>query len=113
MRRLQTLKKKRNRRRAAAQALWEATCDGDFEKAKTAIQSAVTCIDIRRDTSTTKSMAPLHQACELGHVQIARLLIDSGANVNIKNGEGQTPLHCASQRGHFDIVELLLDAGVQ
>jgi len=89
MGRFQTLKKKRNRRRAAAQALWEATCDGDFETAKTAIQSAVTFIDIRKDTSTIKSMAPLHQACELGHVRIAKLLIDSVANVNIKNETGK------------------------
>jgi ankyrin repeat protein len=42
---------------------------------------------------------------------VAELLLESGANANLRNGEGQTPLHLATQLGDCDIMRLLLDRG--
>lgn len=37
-----------------------------------------------------------------GHAKIVQLLIENGADVNIKNNEGLTPLHAAADFGkHF------------
>lgn len=39
--------------------------------------------------------------------QITRLLVDAGANRNIKDRNGKTPLDHARQRGHHEIVKIL------
>ncbi|CAE7219946.1 ANKHD1, partial [Symbiodinium natans] len=46
-----------------------------------------------------------------GHLEIARLLLNAGADKNSHNRKAQTALMHASFQGHIDIVRLLLDAG--
>ena len=60
---------------------------------------------------------PLHFACFRGKPDIVRLLLDRGAQVNVKNQLGETPLHLLS-RGEYDspsdgvsVAELLLERG--
>jgi hypothetical protein len=54
---------------------------------------------------------PLHYAAEAGFVEIAKLLLDLGANVNAQNQQGQTPLYLAASEGHVALVRLLLERG--
>ncbi|KAG9399791.1 hypothetical protein AC1031_011214 [Aphanomyces cochlioides] len=51
-------------------------------------------------------------ACESGHFDVVKYLLDNGAALDMKSHHGQTPLHKASARGHLDIVKYLLDKGV-
>lgn len=46
-----------------------------------------------------------------GDKEIARLLIDNGADVNMRDEWGETPLRSASVSGNLDLVDLLLDEG--
>ena len=50
---------------------------------------------------------PLHLACEGGSEKIVQLLIDSGANINQTNNEGEVPAHVAVQYGFINIVKIL------
>lgn len=54
---------------------------------------------------------PLHIACVYGHFELARLLIEAGAEIESKTKYGYTALHLAAQYGHKLIIELLLERG--
>ena len=46
-----------------------------------------------------------------GHADVAKLLLDKGADVNAKTGKGKTALMMAAENGHADIVHALLGKG--
>ncbi len=54
---------------------------------------------------------PLISAAVFGKTEIARALIEAGAEVNLKNNEGSTPLHSAAFLCRLEIVEILLKNG--
>ena len=62
---------------------------------------------------------PLHSACYRGYTEIARVLINAGADVNavdeqirlFTNSWAFTPLLCALQDDFVDIAQLLIEAG--
>jgi ankyrin repeat protein len=53
---------------------------------------------------------PLHSAVA-GRSEVALLLIERGADVNVRQRHGWTPLHGAADHGDVDVVEALLAAG--
>lgn len=55
----------------------------------------------------------LYSASWRGHKDVAQLLIERGADVNIKNDRGSTPLHGAAGGGHEALVKLLLSHGAE
>ncbi|ELT99296.1 hypothetical protein CAPTEDRAFT_27724, partial [Capitella teleta] len=57
---------------------------------------------------------PLHEAANHGFADIVEALIDHGANVNDRGGEGCggiTPLHDACACGNSDVIRVLLNKG--
>ena len=56
-------------------------------------------------------------ACRLGKENLAKMLIQAGANVNAQvddrfsSSMNCAPLHCATEKGHIDICEMLLNNG--
>jgi hypothetical protein len=55
----------------------------------------------------------LHIACSNGNVELAQLLIDNGANFNLKTTSslGETPLHVCCKHGQSACAKLLLTVG--
>jgi ankyrin repeat protein len=54
----------------------------------------------------------LIKACEFGSLDIAKVLVDAGANINLKSKAGFTPLFYAVQKNHKPVVEYLISKGV-
>ena len=56
-----------------------------------------------------------HHASRFGHLEVSRLLVDHGANVNATHQNHQTPLDLSARidtgSGHLGIVKLLLERG--
>ena len=55
--------------------------------------------------------AGLHWAAKLGLAEMARLLIDNGADLDIRNHDGNTPLHWAAGEGQKELVVILIVHG--
>jgi len=56
-------------------------------------------------------VSPLAMAAMRGDLDLARLLLDKGAQVDARNADGSTPLHGAAFLGRVELLELLLDRG--
>jgi uncharacterized protein len=54
---------------------------------------------------------PLHSAVAANNNDIAKILLEAGANVNVVQVSGVTPLHSAAHHGNIEMIILLLEAG--
>lgn len=55
--------------------------------------------------------SPLHRACKSNSTDLAELLINSGADVNVRDIYGNTLLHLVASSGYTALVHLLLYFG--
>ena len=53
----------------------------------------------------------LHTCAEKGHLDVARAVIEAGADVNAKDNEGLTPLYMCALGGHLEVARALIEAG--
>jgi uncharacterized lipoprotein YajG len=56
------------------------------------------------------SSTPLITAATFGRTEIAKALIDAGADLSLKNSDGSTALHAAAFFCRVEIVQALIDA---
>jgi ankyrin repeat protein len=58
-----------------------------------------------------RQMMGLHSAVYFGVEELAKALIENGADVDSKDSHGRTPLSYAAWSGHEAVVKLLLEKG--
>jgi ankyrin repeat protein len=56
-------------------------------------------------------LSPLYMALAYGMVDAVQLLLDYGADVNVKDRYGWTPLHDAVSIRDYECIRILLDSG--
>lgn len=87
---------------AQASNLGDLVRNGDVAAVTSALDNGAAVNEIDGVTA-------LYIACEGGNVELAKLLINRGADVNLPVSWQRTPLYAANKAGHADIVKLLLD----
>ncbi len=92
---------------ACAAAIHKVVRDGDVREVSKLIATDRNLVNSRNELGST----PLHIAAGNPTPDIARLLLDNGADLNAKDNNGATPLHIAAFSGHKANVELLLARG--
>lgn len=65
------------------------------------------------DAASDEGISPLIAASSEGHLEVVKLLIAAGANVNGKDQDDTTALMAASARGHLDVVKELVAGGAK
>ena len=53
----------------------------------------------------------MHTAAREGEVDVVKVLLAAGADVEAKDEDGRTALHRAARAGHGDIVKVLIEGG--
>lgn len=87
--------------------IFDAVESGDIEAVRRAIASGADVNAIRDN----EGKSPIHWAAYDGSTEIARLLIEKGADVNSADEYGVTPLMQACDGGHTDTARLLIEHG--
>ena len=57
------------------------------------------------------NQSALHICASGGYIELARILLDRGARVDLSDRDGKTPLFMAVAKGEADVVKLLLQYG--
>ncbi|KAJ7874014.1 ankyrin repeat domain-containing protein [Mycena olivaceomarginata] len=63
------------------------------------------------NTRVTEGNRVLHDVSIAGEIEVVKMLLKKGANLNAPGGEYGTALQAASQQGKLEIVQLLLRKG--
>ena len=61
--------------------------------------------------SHTTHTTHTHARAQDGHVDVARLLLDHGAQVNMPADSFESPLTLAASGGHYELAALLISRG--
>jgi len=87
--------------------LLDRSLAGDVDAVKRLIEQSV---DLNR-TSGPDQVTALHLACENGHSDLAKYLVENGANPNAVNSLNQTALWFACDNGHAELARYLMANG--
>jgi ankyrin repeat protein len=90
------------------QALGLACYFGHYDVAEYLIKAGAPINSVSRNELKA---APIQSAAAAGHVKIAELLLQHGADPNIREQGGYTPLHAAAQNGDIDMISTLIYGG--
>lgn len=80
----------------------------DYEKLRRSIAANDQVVSLR-DPKTLNT--PLHISAQNGHEEVTEILISGKADLNAKNGRGQTALHMAMSYDYYSVVKMLINAG--
>ena len=69
--------------------------------------------DVRARSTNQLDNEPLHAALAGRSLDVARLLLDAGADPNAVEHGGYAPLHQAAEPGNVPLIRLLLDRGAR
>jgi len=94
-------------RHASPDEIHDAVRSGNFGKIKMLLKSHGEWLNGVDQNQKT----PLHLALESGHIDIARYLIEQGADINLKDKDMASPLHNAAFLGNLEILSILLKKG--
>ncbi len=90
---------------ATAGEIHDAAQRGDLETVRALLQNDPTLIESKLDNGKT----PLHQATYAGQTEVARYLLQQGADANSRTTANSAPLHGAAFHGHLEAAKVLIE----
>uniref|UniRef100_A0A7I4AG32 DOG1 domain-containing protein n=1 Tax=Physcomitrium patens TaxID=3218 RepID=A0A7I4AG32_PHYPA len=88
--------------------VWDIAFQGDVKRLREALDMGLDPSDIDYEGRT-----PLHLAAGKGHLECVALLVERGAEINVKDNDGVTPLLDALKGGHDEAAKFLRNNGAR
>ncbi|MBN2072161.1 MAG: ankyrin repeat domain-containing protein [Candidatus Krumholzibacteriota bacterium] len=82
---------------------------GDAARVKEILRNVPEAVNERADNTFRE--LPIHFAATVGNIEIARILLDAGADVDAGDSDNSTALGIAAMRKHHEMVRFLLEQG--
>ena len=95
------------RRKSQADVLRHAIDGNDLAQIRFALKAGQ---NWRINEKDENGMTALQRSCVHGHIDIVRLLLDHGADMEVTDENGWTALHYGASGGHVEVVTLLLNS---
>jgi len=70
-------------------------------------------VNAQSSGSSRSGRTPLHVTMDFHTVEVVHVLLEHGANVDVKGRRGRTPFQIASMKGFDDIMKLLSEHGAK
>lgn len=90
------------------QALGLASYFGHYDVAEYLIKAGA---PVNSPSRNGLKAAPIQSAAAAGHTKVVELLLQHGAEPNVREQGGYTPLHAAAQNGDLDMIRALIYGG--
>ena len=90
-----------------AQSVFDAAREGDLDAVRALVSADAELVRATDGSDRT----PLHLASLYGRLEVAAFLIDSGADIDAREEDGETPLHSAAWRSRLDMGRMLIERG--
>lgn len=88
--------------------VFNAVKNGEDEKLRELMEAGANMNTVYRDYSNISTKSLLHVCCEKGQLLCAKILVENGAFLNIRDKWGQTPLMYCMITQYHEIGEMLL-----
>ena len=68
-------------------------------------------VDLNQRVREMGNKAPLHTSAMNGHLDLVKVLLNAGADIELKDDDSSTPLHIAATFGRPEVARTLISAG--
>ena len=72
------------------------------------LRHVLSTADLDIDIQDSNGWTALHHACQYGDIEIVKIIVKSGANINKFSNTGYYPIHIAALNDNDDIIEYLV-----
>ena len=83
--------------------------NGDLEEVKNILKN--NRININYHKKDDRNWTPLRVSCNYGRLEVVKFLVEKGADIEIKDLDGNTPLILASSNNRSQIFKFLVEFG--
>jgi ankyrin repeat protein len=94
---------------ASAEQIVEAAKNGDLETVKTILVKDLSKLNATDEDNYTF----LHWACMRAHWDVAKYLIEKGADLNVVGGDAGTQINWAVHHDNVEIIRLMVEKGAK
>jgi len=94
---------------ASAEPIVEAAKNGDLQTVKTILAQDPSKLNATDESNFTA----LHWVCMRAHWDVARFLIDKGADLNVVGGDGGTQINWAVHHDNVEIIKMMVEKGAK
>eukprot|EP00929_Paragymnodinium_shiwhaense_P058707 TRINITY_DN29411_c0_g1_i4.p1 TRINITY_DN29411_c0_g1~~TRINITY_DN29411_c0_g1_i4.p1 ORF type:complete len:581 (-),score=163.58 TRINITY_DN29411_c0_g1_i4:70-1812(-) len=86
-------------------------CCFPIETTKVLLEKGGLSCQAINEASKNFGVTPLDRAAKTGNLEVAKLLVEAKANLDVKRKDGRSPVHTAAESGHREVCEFLLEMG--